>query len=219
MNRDRQETSNRWRLIAHAVGILFILTTAGGLARAETKYDIALGLKVSDDTRIFLNVTNDHFAPPEQEATAVVRRCRHPEDDYPVVLFLSHASGMPAGKVLDLRLQGLSWADVMFRLRVGPNVLFARLDRDPGPPYGKAWGHYKKHKKGGRIALSDGDIIGLSKLQITARHYGVDPHVIVSERSKGVSIEKCSATKHRAKKGQAKPAKNSNKKSGKGKKH
>lgn len=220
MTRETGTSINRWRLLACAAGILFILTASGGLARAEVSYDVTVGLNVGDDARIFLNVTNDHFAPPQREATAIVRRCRHPEDDYPVVLFLSHASGVPPGKVLDLRLQGLSWADVMFRLRVGPNILFARLDRDPGPPYGKAWGHYKKHKKGGRIALSDGDIIGLAKLQIAARHYGVDPRIIVSERGKGVSIEQFTAAKHRGKgKGsQAKPAKNSNKGSGKSKK-
>jgi len=219
MNRVRHTTIKKWRLFGYAAGILLTLTAAGGFAHAEVNYDVTVGLNLGDDTRIFLNVTNDHFAPPEREATAIVRRCRHPEDDYPVVLFLSHASGVPAGQVLDLRLQGLSWADVMFRLRIGPGVLFARLDRDPGPPYGKAWGHHKKHKKGARIALTDGDIVGLAKLQITARHYGVDPHIIVSERNRGVSIEKYTAGKHRSNKGKAKPAKNSKKGSGKGKKH
>ncbi len=224
MNRDRDRAIHGWRIVGYAACMLFTLTAAAGLARAEVFYDVTVGLNVGDDARIFLNVTNDHFAPPEREATVIVRRCRHPEDDYPVVLFLSHASGVPAGKVLDLRLRGLSWGDVMFRLKIGPSVLFARFDRDPGPPYGKAWGHYKKHKKGGRIALSDGDIVGLAKLQIAARHYGVNPHTIVSERGKGVSIEKFTAAKHRARHGkakspQAKPAKNSGKGSGKSKKH
>ena len=218
MNRDRCTTGRGWRLAGLAAFVLLTLTAAGGPTLAGVAYDVTVGLDLSDDTRVFLNVTNDHFAPPEREATAIVRRCRHPEDDYPVVLFLSHASGVPAGKVLDLRLQGLSWADVMFRLRIGPGVLFARFDRDPGPPYGKAWGHYRKHKKGARISLTDGDIIGLTKLQIAVGHYGVNPYTILSERGKGVSIEKYTATKQRANKGQAKPAKQSNKGSGKSKK-
>jgi len=220
MNRIGFTTIMRWRLFGYAAGILLTLNAAGGVAVAGVSYDVTVGLNVGDDTRIFLNMTNDQFAPPQREATALVRRCRRPENDYPVVLFLSHASGVAPGRVLDLRLQGLSWADVMFRLRIGPRVLFARIDRDPGPPYGKAWGHYKKHRKGGRSALTDGDIIGLTKLQIAARHYGVAPQTIVSERRKGVSIEQYAAAKHRGKKGQkAKPAKSQKKAHGKGKKH
>ena len=223
MNRDRHGADNRRPLVGYAACVLVALSAASGPARAEVSYDVTVGLNLGDDARIFLNVTNDHFAPPERQATALVRRCRHPEDDYPVVLFLSHLSGVPAGAVLDLRLQGLSWAEIMFRLKVGPSVLFARMDRDPGPPYGKAWGHQKKHRKGGPIALSDGDIVGLAKLQIAARHYGVDPHIIVSERHKGVSIERFTAAKHRAGKGRAKkprakPAKDANQGSGKSKK-
>ena len=219
MNPARCTTVRGGRLAAYAAGVLLTLSTAGGLTLAGVAYDVTVGLDLADDTRVFLNVTNDHFAPPEREATALVRRCRRPEDDYPVVLFLSHASGVPAGKVLDLRLQGLSWADVMFHLRLGPGVLFARLDRDPGPPYGKAWGHYKNHKKGGRMVFTDGDVIGLTKLQIAAGYYGVNPYTILSERGKGVSIEKYTATKQRGNKGQAKQAKQPNKGAGKSKKH
>jgi len=220
MNGIRFATITRRRLIVYAAGALLTLSAAGGAALAGVSYDVTVGMNVGDDTRIFLNMTNDHFAPPEREATAVIRRCRRPENDYPVVLFLSHASGVAPGKVLDLRLEGLSWADVMFRLRIGPGVLFAHIDRDPGPPYGKAWGHYKKHGKGGRSALTDADIIGLTKLQIAARHYGVAPQTIVSERRKGVSIEQYTAKRHHGgKQQQAKPAKSQKKANGKGKKH
>lgn len=219
MNRVRHSPVNKWRLFGYAAGILITLTVAAGLTHAGVGYDVTVGLDLGDDTRLFLNVTNEHYGPPEREATALVRRCKHPRDEFPVVLFLAHAAAVPADHVLDLRLRGLSWADVMFRLRVGPDVLFARLDRDPGPPYGKAWGHYKRHRKGARIALSDRDIIGLAKLQIMASHYGVDPHVIISERKRGVSFEKYAAAKHRANKEKARPAKHSKKSSRKGKKH
>lgn len=219
MNRDRCTTIRRRRLAVHAAAVALTLTAAGGLTMAGVSYDVTVGLDLSDDTRVFLNVTNDHFAPPEREATVLVRRCAHPQDDYPVILFLSHAAGVPAGKVLDLRLQGMSWADVMFRLRIGPDVLFARIDGDPGPPYGKAWGHYKNHRKGARIAMTDGDIIGLTKLQIAARYYGLSPKTILSERGKGVTIESYTASKQRANKDHARPAKQSKKGPGKGKKH
>lgn len=224
MIQENRRATGWWRWIGCAAGMLLTCSAAGGVARAGVSYDVTVGLDLGDDARLFLNVSNDQFAPPQREARAVVRRCRHPEDDYPVVLFLSHASGVPPGRVLDLRLQGLSWADVMFRLRIGPSILFARFDRDPGPPYGKAWGHYRKHRKGGRIALSDRDIVGLTKLQIAARYYGVAPRTIVAEQRKGITIEKYAVARHRAGHGKgkterAKPARKPHKGHDKGKNH
>ncbi len=184
---------------------LVVLAAVCTAPRAEVSFDVSVGLNLGDDARIFLNLTNEHYAPTEHVATAVVRRCAHPADCYPVVMFLAGSSGIPSATILDLRLTGLSWAEVMFRLQIGPRVLFAGLDRDPGPPYGNAWGHYKKHRKGRAIVLADRDIVDLAKLQITARHYGVSPYTIVIERNKGVSVEKFAADKHRRKHG-GKPA-------------
>jgi len=66
------------------------------------------------------------------------------------------------------------------------------MDRDPGPPYGHAWGYWKKHAHDGdaRTALSDAQIVDLAKLQIVSGYYHVSPYSVIAERQRGSTIER-----------------------------
>jgi hypothetical protein len=167
--------------------------------RASLFSDALLDLGLRDDARIFLNVTNDYFAPPPAVAVELVRNSRVPEDDYPVILYLARASKRPPKEIQRLRADYLSWSDIMDRNNIPPSVLFAGIDRDPGPPYGKAWGYWRKHRRGERFTLRDRDAVELVKLQIAARSLGVSPHTIVSARQKGITAEQYVAEKKRGK--------------------
>jgi hypothetical protein len=191
------------KLIA-GLGCALLLSMAE--ARAGAFHDVSLGLDVGDDARVFLNLTNDYYAPPATVATRVVRRCPRPENDYPVILLLARASHRPADQVLDLWLTNRSWADIMFELRVPPSVLFVGLNRDPGPPYGKAWGRWKQHRGKGPVPLSDRDVVELAKLQIASGYYHANPYSLITERQKGVRIEAYAANRYRAKHGDEKAA-------------
>lgn len=177
--------------------LLLVLLAAIGAARAGVSYDVTVGLPIGDDARVFLNITNRTYAPPQETATTLIRRCPHPEDDYPVVLFLSQAAGRPPAAILDLRLRGMAWADILFSLHVRPGVLFTGLDRDPGPPYGKAWGHWKKQPKD-RLVIGDREFVDLVKIQVTTRHYGVSPYTVIAERRKGTTVERYVRSRHEA---------------------
>jgi hypothetical protein len=166
-------------------------------ARAVLFSDATLSLGLRDDARVFLNVTNDYFAPPPAVAVELVRRSRVPEDDYPVILLLARASKRPAEEILRSRLDYLSWSDIMFQQHVSPAVLFAGIDRDPGPPYGKAWGYWRKHPRGERLAIRDRDVIDLAKIQVAAGYHRVSPYTIIAERRKGVTVEHYVAEKNR----------------------
>jgi hypothetical protein len=83
----------------------------------------------------------------------------------------------------------------MVRERVPPSVLFVGMDRDPGPPYGHAWGYWKKHP-GGRFAIEDRDFVELTKLQVTSKYYRVSPYTVAAERQRGVSVEQYAADRH-----------------------
>ncbi|HYV84422.1 MAG TPA: hypothetical protein VFB49_00775 [Patescibacteria group bacterium] len=176
-------------LAAAAVSILFPPAVASA---ADLFYNATIGLKVNDDARFFLNLTNEHYAVPEPTAVAVVKRCPRPQDDYPVVMLLARASGRSADAILSMRLHGAPWVDVFARCQVSPDVLFVGMDRDPGPPYGHAWGYWKKHDHGGdaRAALSDVQITDLAKLQIVSGYYHVSPYTVVAERQRGSTIER-----------------------------
>lgn len=186
---------------AHGLALAALTLLLPGRALAgDAFYDLTLDLKISDDARFFLNLTNQHFLAPSQGAVTVVKRCPRPADDFPVVMLLAAASRRPADDVLAMRLRGLAWSDVLFELHVSPQVLFVGMDRDPGPPYGQAWGHWKDHKgqpKKGRFALPDAQVVELAKLQIASSYYRVSPYTIVGERRRGMSVERYTVIKGR----------------------
>lgn len=68
-------------------------------------------------------------------------------DDLSVALHLSKVSGDSLAELALLRDRGMGWWDISMRIGADPSVWFVPVTRDPGPPYGKAWGHYKKHGK------------------------------------------------------------------------
>src|SRR5262249_4355894 len=127
----------------------------------------------------------DYYAPPPTVAVDIVQRCASPVDDYPVIMLLARASRRPADEILRMRLDYLSWSDIMMRMHVSPSVLFVGLNRDPGPPYRRAWGYWKKHPRGDGYDFRDRDIVELAKLQVASGHQRVSPYAVISDRNKG----------------------------------
>lgn len=173
-------------------------------ARAGVFYDATIDLGLRDDARVFLSVTNDYFAPPPAIAVDLVHRCPSPVDDYPVVLLLARASRRPPMDILRLRLEYLSWSDIMFRLNISPAVLFVGLDRNPGPPYGRAWGRWRNHPRGERLDIRDRDVFELAKLQVAAGYHHINPYTVVTERGRGVTVEQFVADRNRGRYGKDK---------------
>jgi len=181
------------------LAVLALVPAAGALA-ADGFYDATLALKVGDDARFFLNLTNQHFASSSAVAVSIVKRCPRPENDFLVIMLLAAASGRKAEAVLAMRSRGQSWSDILFELRLSPQILFAGMDRDPGPPYGRAWGHWKDHKgkpKKERFVIPDGQVVDLVKLQIAASYYRVSPYTIIRERQRGVTVERYAVVRGR----------------------
>src|SRR4029450_12802397 len=112
-----------------------LLLLGAGVVHAEVAFDVAVGMNLNEDTRIFLNVTNQTWQPPV--ATTFIQRCADPGDDFPVIAFLAYHSHRSPTFILNLRREGYTWADVFFQVNVNPSVLFVGIERDPGPPYGK----------------------------------------------------------------------------------
>ena len=48
------------------------------------------------------------------------------------------------------------------------------IDRDPGPPYGAAWGNWRRRPRA--VVLSDSDISGLVQIQVGHRVIGSSPY-------------------------------------------
>ena len=170
-----------------AIALALALCAAPVPARAGTSFDFLFSMdRVSDDKQFFLNVAVSNYGYDRVVLEPVLPRLRYVEADLPVVLFLAHECGRPPGYIVDLRARGSSWSVIFTRVGVPYDVLFAGIDRDPGPPYGNAWGHWRKQPRGPR--LSDGDIAGLVQVQIGARAARMAPYELARARGQGRSI-------------------------------
>lgn len=131
------------KLVA-CLSALFLLVSpvAAGLSLSV---DVLWQPKEDDDVQVFLHASNTAYPMPREHVTAVFRKMSHPERDYPILAFIAHHARVDIRTVWAYRSKGHPWFDVMLHFGVGPDVLFVRLDDDPGPPYGKAYGHWRKH--------------------------------------------------------------------------
>jgi hypothetical protein len=156
-------------------------------AHAGVNFDFLFSANsVTDDNQFYLNLAVSNYGYPRTVIEPVLPRVRYVEQDLPVILFLANVSGRPVDAIVDLRYQGLGWSVIFSRVGVPYDVLFVDLDRDPGPPYGKAWGHWKKNPK--RCILSDGDIVNLVNVQVGHRVSGMSVYDVARARSGGKSI-------------------------------
>jgi hypothetical protein len=183
-------------------GIFAAMGTA--LPAAALDFDIAANLKLSDDVQLFVNLSNDHYHPDPDVAVVVLKKVPNPGDDFPVLLFLAAESGRGIDELWSLRVKGMSWSAILLHIGVHPSRLFVGMDRDPGPPYGNAWGHYRK-RGGAKVAdftLTDNDFVSLVKIQITSSHFDSDPNDVLREHRGGKKFERIASEKHKARGGQ-----------------
>lgn len=177
------------------VVLALVLCAVPRPARAGTSFDFLFSMdRVSNDNQFFLNVAVDNYGYDRRDLEPVLPRLRYVEADLPVVIFLAHECGRPPAYIVDLRARGLSWGVIFSRVGVSYAVLFDGIDRDPGPPYGNAWGHWKRNRRG--VRLSDRDISGLVQLQVGARAARVRPYEMARYRGQGRSIAYVVADKH-----------------------
>jgi hypothetical protein len=174
----------RIRTLSFAVAIALAVLQPAAPARAGTSFDFLFNVShVSNDNQYFLNLMVGHYGYDREALEPTLPRLRYLDNDLPVVLFLAHESDRPVDFIVDLRARGLSWSVVFTRLNVSPSVLFVGIDRDPGPPYGNAWGYWRKHPKG--FAYSDNDIAGLVKVQVGTRYAHATAWDLAHERGRG----------------------------------
>ncbi len=162
--------------------------------------DFLLTPDPSDDLQVLEHVLFDVLGPSPQDVAAALEALPHPELELPPALFLSGRMGIPLPRVIELRSSGLPWVDVFGRLDVSLDVLRVDLPRDPGPPYGKAWGYWKKHGTGGPgLSLTDAEVADWVNLRVTSQYFGLPPAEVVKLRAGGASFKSMVGDHYRSK--------------------
>jgi len=206
------------------ISFLFLLPILfAGFITDVSRADVNVGISADrDGIKEFYLSVGTHYGAREAEIEKVRARSL-PDDEMAVVFFLSNRLEVSPLFLVDLRLSGRSWLDITLKYGLSPEIYYVKFASDPGPPYGKAWGHYKNtpRKRWHQIQLGDSDIINLVNLKFLSEKYQCSPEKIVRLRKQGKSFANMNSefknAKAEKKQKQASAKKTSGKK-GKGKK-
>ncbi len=171
----------RQRIVAVLVSLL-----AAPVAMAGVDIDFGMRVNAEDQTSLFFSISSRYYDRDDATVASFGARFGDP-DDLAVALFVSRYSGRSLDDIWLLRRQGLSWWDVSARYRVPVDVWFVPVTRKPGPPYGKAYGHWKKHKRNERavVVLADPDVRNLVAVRMIHDYYGVPVETAMAWRADG----------------------------------
>jgi len=184
------------RILASAV---LILVLGGVDARAGLDVRFGAEVPVGDDADLYFSISSRYFDRDQRVVEDWGRRCFRDPDDLAVALFLSRHCDQDPEYFFSLRQQGVGWFEISNRCRVPVDVYFMPLDRDPGPPYGKAYGHWKKHRHDRKYAmrLDDADIRNLVAVRMAHEYYGVSVEEAMRWRSSGHDVRRVMAGEYR----------------------
>lgn len=155
------------------------------LAVSEANVDI--GVSIGDEgLRGFYFSVGDYYHVPEREVI-IIRDRRIPDEELPVVFFLSRHARVAPAIIVDMRLRGMSWMDITLHYRLHPDIYYVPLKKKPGPPYGKAYGYYMNRPKKDwhKIRLHDRDVVNMVNLRFISEYHRYEPDYVVGARSKG----------------------------------
>ena len=175
------------RILLIIIGCFLCFITATFPVVAETQWGLGLSGGNEGITGFNLSVGN-YYRVPEREVLIVRDRGIH-QEELPVVFFLAQSAHVAPGVIVDLRLRGMNWMDITLHFGLQPDIYYVpvRVVGKQGPPYGNAYGYYKKHPKREwkKIRFKDDEIVNQVNLKFISEHYGYDPAQVMKHRSEG----------------------------------
>ena len=176
------------------LALALCLASGPAAAAPRASFDYLFDMdRVSNDGQMFLNLAVARFGPERAGLEPLLPRFRNLDSDLPVALFLGHKSYTPLPEIVALRARGFSWSVIFNKVDVPVAVLFRGIRENPGPPYGKAWGYWKKNPQS--VRLSDAEIAGLAHIQIGSRWARMSPLEMARARGQGKKVSTMVAAK------------------------
>jgi len=169
------------RILIQLAVVLFLMSAATAFAQVSAGVSIGNGGLNS----FYLAIGNYYHVP--QTRVVYVRDHYHMRDEeLPVVFFVASRAHVDPQVIIDLRMRRrMSWLDITFHYGLTPEIYYVPVTR-VGPPYGKAYGYYKKHGNNyRRVVLADNDVVNLVNLRFMSDYHGVAPEVIMDRRGRG----------------------------------
>ncbi len=183
--------------------MLAVAASTIGMPVAKAGLDISFGanVPVADDGHLFFSISSHYFDRDVPVVENWGRRFTNP-DDLSVFLWITQRSGRSPDVVFSLRRQGLGWLDVGNRCGIPVDAWYVPVAH-PGPPYGRAYGYWDKHKVDPhyRVRLSDHDVRDLVAVRMAHEYYGVSPEVAMDWRRNGESTRTIMNREYRSRHG------------------
>jgi hypothetical protein len=173
--------------------VIAALLVVGGTQKVNA--DVSLGVSISDgELKSFHLAVGDFYDVP-QEQVHMVRGKNVGDEELAVVFFFAHKAQVNPEVILKLRLGGKSWMEIGLQYGVTADAYYVPVEKAPGPPYGKAYGHYKNRKKAqwNDIRLSDDEIVNFVNLKFVSGYYDYSPEEVMQQRGSGKSFVGISA--------------------------
>lgn len=156
----------------------------------STRADVNLGVSIGDGgVKGFYLEVGEFFKAPQTDVQ-FVREARYSDDELTVILYISQRTGIRPEAIIQLRRLKKTWCEIAVHYGMSPAMFYVPLSYDPGPPYGKAYGHFKKRGKSEwkKIVLDDEDVINLVNLRFVSGYYKVPAEDVVKARCSGKSF-------------------------------
>ena len=172
--------SKRTSILAMFTVMLFLIFAATGIASAD------------EETVIAQQAYREFFKAKGIDYDGAIKIFG--EEEAPTACFLAiKAKTKPAGINKIFIKSNKNWTKVMAHFKISPTSLFLPVPSSykVGPPYGKAYGYWAKHKKNPsyKIALSSADIFNLVGLNIIHAHFNTPVVDIMKLRGNGHSFK------------------------------
>jgi hypothetical protein len=193
------------QLMSVLVGLLLLISLNASPVPAEPQWNIGVSFG-NEGLRDFGLSVGEYYRAPPREVVVVRERGFH-DEELPVVFFLASRAHVAPGVIMDLRRGGLSWMDVSLHFGFGPEIYYVPIKAAKvGPPYGKAYGYYKKYPRHEwkKIRLRDDDVINLVNLRFISEHHGYAPENVMRMRGEGNNFVTIDETAYREKHGRKK---------------
>jgi len=174
------------RLLPALALLCLVVALAATPAPAGLDIEFDASVRLDDDTDLYLAISSRYFERDRRTLRRATRRYRDP-DDLAVAFYIGKHSGRSADEIYSLRRDGRSWWEISLRFGLPADIWFVETRRAPGPPYGKAYGHWKKHKRGRRatVTLSDADLRNLVAVRMLHEYYDVSVELAMEWRASG----------------------------------
>jgi hypothetical protein len=121
----------------------------------------------------------------EHDVVVVIQRRGIPDDHMPVVFFMAERCRVAPHVIVDMRLAGRSWMDIAMKFHLGADVFYVPVSRVHGPPYGNAFGHFKRPRaEWVALRIPDDDVVMLVHAKFLSERYGLSPDDVIQMRRK-----------------------------------